>query len=263
MIVNNPKYNSLPEQVEQNRKDIEEIKSSHLIDVDDELSTQSTNAVQNKVITEALNTEEFERKQTDENLDNNKLDKTTSNNVLYATNGSGEQTTVPYGTSEDVQGTIVQRDENCDVLVPDTPTDDNGATSKIYVDGLNNKGYLIMDTYNGNDDTTYSGTSQSDMANIFFNTPRQITTKGRPLKIDMSIFAKYSGGSCFIEILIDGQIAGGFMLTNSDFMWVSLSVIITNISAGTHTIQFKEWGNNNASLTLHAYNTSYLTAYEI
>lgn len=69
MIINNPRYNSLPEQVEQNRKDIEEIKQSHLVDVDDELSTQSTNAVQNKVITEALNTEEFERKQADEDLE--------------------------------------------------------------------------------------------------------------------------------------------------------------------------------------------------
>ena len=54
MNIVNPKFNSLPEQVEQNRKDIEEIKETVVVNMDDHLSTTSTNAVQNKVITLAL-----------------------------------------------------------------------------------------------------------------------------------------------------------------------------------------------------------------
>lgn len=62
--------NTLRQQVDENTENIKKIAESHLVDVDDELSTTSTNAVQNKIITEALQTEEFERKQADEDLEN-------------------------------------------------------------------------------------------------------------------------------------------------------------------------------------------------
>lgn len=53
-LITNPKYNTLPQQVQQNKKDIEDIKASSLLNVDTELSTTSTNAVQNKAIALAL-----------------------------------------------------------------------------------------------------------------------------------------------------------------------------------------------------------------
>lgn len=155
MIIMNPKYNSLPGQVEKNKDDIQKIDETHLIDVDDELSTQSTNPVQNKIITGALDTEEFERKQADEDLTNGKLSKVTNQNVVYATNVSGEQTTVPYTPSKDVQGTIVQRDENRDVLVPSSPTGNNSATSKSYVDSLTKP--TTWQSLTRNDTNTASG----------------------------------------------------------------------------------------------------------
>lgn len=134
MIVNNPTYNSLPEQVEQNRKDIEEIKSSHLIDVDDELSTQSTNAVQNKVITEALDTEEFERKQADNDLDTGKVAKSNTSNILYGTNNDGEQTTYGIGTAS---GNIPKYDADAR-LQSSSPSGNTDVANKQYVDNLVN-----------------------------------------------------------------------------------------------------------------------------
>lgn len=62
-----------------------------------------------------------------------KVDKVSSNSKIYATNGSGEQTSLDYGTSASA-GNIVQRDSNGQVNVPQTPTNDAHATSKKYVD---------------------------------------------------------------------------------------------------------------------------------
>jgi len=132
MIINNPSYNSLPEQVEQNRKDIEEIKESHLVDVDDELSTQSTNAVQNKVITEALDTEEFERKQADNDLDTGKVAKSNTSNILYGTDNDGQQTTYGIGTAS---GNIPKYDADAR-LQSASPNGNNDVANKQYVDNL-------------------------------------------------------------------------------------------------------------------------------
>lgn len=53
-------------------------------------------------------------------------------NKLFADNG----TAIEYQSSQtDSANKIVQRDANRDVLVPSTPTSNNGATSKSYVDG--------------------------------------------------------------------------------------------------------------------------------
>ena len=59
--------------------------------------------------------------------------KTSSNNKVYATDNSGDQTTISYGTTTD-SGSIAQRDSNGDLLVPDTASSNSGATSKKYVD---------------------------------------------------------------------------------------------------------------------------------
>lgn len=92
------------------------------ITVDDALSSTSTNPVQNKVINSALG---------------NKVDKTSNANKVYGTDSSGNQTNIDYSSSQtNSANKIVQRDNNRDVLVPSTPTSNNGATSKSYVDGL-------------------------------------------------------------------------------------------------------------------------------
>lgn len=90
------------------------------ITVDSALSTTSTNPVQNKVINSALG---------------NKIDKTSNANKVYATDSSGNQTTIDYSSSQtNSANKIVQRDSNSDVLVPTTPSSNNGAASKSYVD---------------------------------------------------------------------------------------------------------------------------------
>ena len=54
-------------------------------------------------------------------------------NSVYATNGSGEQVMIPYGTLA-VAGMLVRRVSNGQVIVPETPTDNLHSTSKKYVD---------------------------------------------------------------------------------------------------------------------------------
>lgn len=66
----------------------------------------------------------------------NKLDKVTEAGAyprLYNIKPDGTQDTVSF-TSSAVAYTVVQRDGNGDVTVPDTPTADNSAASKKYVD---------------------------------------------------------------------------------------------------------------------------------
>lgn len=51
----NPQYLNLPQQVQRNKNDIEQLKTDFIHQqIDDDLSLTSTNAVQNKVITQAL-----------------------------------------------------------------------------------------------------------------------------------------------------------------------------------------------------------------
>ena len=64
---------------------------------------------------------------------NNKLDKTSTANKVYATDGSGNQTTITYGTSA-TQGNIVTRGTNGQITLPETPTNNTDAASKKYVD---------------------------------------------------------------------------------------------------------------------------------
>ena len=72
------------------------------------------------------------------NLQNNKVDKTSTANQIYGTDSNGNQTTIEYGSTQtNSANKIVQRDANRDVLVPSTPTSNNGATSKLYVNTYN------------------------------------------------------------------------------------------------------------------------------
>lgn len=61
-----------------------------------------------------------------------KVDKTNNANKVYGTNGSGSQTT--YNVDSNVSGNVVRRDNNSQIIVPTTPTNNAHATSKGYVD---------------------------------------------------------------------------------------------------------------------------------
>lgn len=72
----------------------------------------------------------------------NKLDKTTNKQVVYITNSLGADATLPYEYKPNT-GTIAVRDAK-GVLLVGTPTADNHATTKKYVDdGLANVTVLV------------------------------------------------------------------------------------------------------------------------
>lgn len=65
------KNNDLRQQVEENTENIKKINERIITEIDSELSTTSTNAVQNRVITNALNSEQTARQQADNTLQTN------------------------------------------------------------------------------------------------------------------------------------------------------------------------------------------------
>jgi len=76
---------------------------------------------------------------TDKTNWNNKVDKTTYISKVYVTDASGNQSTLSYSQSNSANS-IAQRDVNGQVAVNQTPTANNHAASKKYVDdGLNSK----------------------------------------------------------------------------------------------------------------------------
>ena len=76
---------------------------------------------------------------TDKNNWNNKVDKTTYISKVYATDASGNQSTLSYSQSNSADS-IAQRDVNGQIAVNQTPTANNHAASKKYVDdNTNNK----------------------------------------------------------------------------------------------------------------------------
>ena len=93
--------------------------------IDNTLSDTSTNAVQNKVVKAAID---------------GKLSRTTNKQVVYITNSVGVDTTLPYASTA-TTGSVAVRGEK-GVLQVGTPTADNHATTKNYVDnGLVNNIY--------------------------------------------------------------------------------------------------------------------------
>ena len=63
-----------------------------------------------------------------------KVDKVSGNNKVYGTNGSGAQTSYSLDNGTGYSGNIARRDGNGQMHVPQTPTADDHATSKKYVD---------------------------------------------------------------------------------------------------------------------------------
>lgn len=63
-----------------------------------------------------------------------KLDKVNTVGVVYATDANGQQT-VPYSSAQD-QNALVQRQSNGNISVPTTPATTTDATSKVYVDTI-------------------------------------------------------------------------------------------------------------------------------
>ena len=63
-----------------------------------------------------------------------KVDKTTEHNKVYATDNSGAQTTLDVDNGTGYSGKVARRDTNDQVHVPQTPTADDHAGSKKYID---------------------------------------------------------------------------------------------------------------------------------
>lgn len=72
-----------------------------------------------------------------QSADNNKVDKTNQASKLYGTSSDGSQDLHTYSFDNANSWTFVQRDAKGDVFVPSTPTSNNGATSKVYVNTYN------------------------------------------------------------------------------------------------------------------------------
>jgi len=87
----------------------------------------------------------------------NKVDKTTGVAKIYATNGSGNQTTLEYGMGAS-QYKIVQRAASGQINVPETPTSNEHATSKKYVDDNYVATSKIKTTTNGTAGNVYDVT---------------------------------------------------------------------------------------------------------
>lgn len=259
MIINNPKYNSLPEQVEQNRKDIQQIKDSHLVDVDDELSTQSTNPVQNKIITEALETEEFERKQGDETLDTTKQNKnddtleTTDKTIVGAINelNSGKQDNLTEAQQNAVDSGI----DSTKVEQITTNANDIEALKEEKASAFINEDFAGSNTQlnlTGNVDNLFKSYS--------------FTTKGRPFVVNLGLNCVCNVYSLIFEIYIDGVKKTNAFMTqniqgsdNNTNGFIFGSQTITGVSAGTHTISIYVNNKNNANSTMYLRNYSLLT----
>lgn len=87
----------------------------------------------------------------------NKVDKTNGVAKVYATNGSGNQTTLDYGMGAS-QYKLVQRAANGQINVPETPTSNEHAASKKYVDTNFVANSNVKDTYNTTATSIYSVT---------------------------------------------------------------------------------------------------------
>lgn len=89
------------------------------------------------------------------------------NSIVYGTTNEGSQTTIFYGV-QSYADFIVQRDEDGQINVPTTPTENSHATSKYYVDGIDRDLRDLIDTIIKNSfinvDTTTYPTLQSFLA---------------------------------------------------------------------------------------------------
>lgn len=61
------------------------------------------------------------------------VEKTTEPKIVYGTDDNGNPTTIPYSVTS-TESSIVQRDDNGDIIISETPASDGAAASKKYVD---------------------------------------------------------------------------------------------------------------------------------
>lgn len=61
------------------------------------------------------------------------VDKSTEPKIVYGTDDNGNPTTIPYSVTSS-ESSIVQRDDNGDIIISETPASDGAAASKKYVD---------------------------------------------------------------------------------------------------------------------------------
>lgn len=132
-----------------NKSTLDQVTAPYTTEEQTKLSGIEANAQVNKLEGVQVNGTDLPINNKKVNIDlTGKVDKITSNNVLYGTNNSGGQTSVPYGSSASANA-IPQRDNAGQVKVPTTPAQGEDATSKSYVDTLvaniKKDAYIVVD----------------------------------------------------------------------------------------------------------------------
>ena len=113
-----------------------------ITNVDNDRKVISVDVKVEEVVKDCATKEELQAEVTrateaEEALDNKKLDKSNTSNTLYGKDAQGNEANIYYSSDfNDKAWQAVIRDEHSDVLVPTTPSSNNGATSKGYVDAV-------------------------------------------------------------------------------------------------------------------------------
>ena len=219
------------------------------------------------------------KKYVDDNL-KNKLDKVTSTSVYnkaYVKSSDGSQGLMDMGPNAG-PWSIVGRDGKSQVIVPETPTANDNATSKKYVDtGLNNKlnkvttsgsywrAYVV--TFEGNQDMKNLGPYAGPWSLIERDANSQIAVPETPLNADNAASKAYvdkmttgtvsigtaassiaTGAKNGAEVSIQGGTKGVYAVNTDQFIGI---VVITGSSSGLMYGQVTSQINPGSSLQGH------------
>lgn len=140
-------------------------------------------------------------KSEDDTLLSGKVDKTDTENQVYGTNSAGAQRTLEYSNTT-VGNSIVQRDANSQININLTPTANNHATSKKYVDDLSNtkQDKVTISTTTGTvalaDNTIFNGDELSTLT---------VTNPSNPT-VDFLAQVNFTSGSTPTVISVTGDV---------------------------------------------------------
>lgn len=154
-------------------------------------------------------------------------------------------------------------------------TDANMNEIKSVVNGL------VTDSYSTDDETAYSANyinSNSASYNNFESSDQvitstevqitgmslTITTKKPKVLVMFTIPVKTSGdGSPFVRVFLDNVQKAQYTTNQAALMMMTHSIVLTDMTSGSHTISIKASKGNATSITIPAYITKSLTIIEL
>ena len=139
---------------------------------------------------------------------------------------------------------------------------------------------LVTDAYSTDNETAYSANyinSNSANYNNFESSDQvitgeaeitgmslTITTKKPKVLVMFTIPVKTSGdGSPFVRVMLDSTQKAQFTTNQASLMLMTHSIILTNMTPGSHTISIRATRGNATSITIPAYISKSLTVVEI